>query len=132
MAHDVSTKDKAKEMYVISGLSIRAIRSLLPKVSQGTLFRWRKYDNWEKQRGERVVRTVGRRERIERALDRALDSLEDKFDSKLVFSIGKLVAALKLTSTFEFTDETKQKLDKKKKGLTPETLKEIEEKLRIL
>jgi hypothetical protein len=129
MSHDAALKEKAKEMYVISGLTVRNISILLPEVPKGTLWKWRRDDNWKKQRKERVTRTVGRRERIERTIDLALDSLEVKFDPKLASSIIEFVAALKSNSTFGFTEEPKQKLDNKKKGLTPETLKEIEEKL---
>jgi hypothetical protein len=131
MAYNASTKEKAKELYVTSGLTVPTITSLLPEVSKYALFRWCKEGNWVKQRKERVVRTAGRRERIERALDSALDSLKDNYDPKLVRSISELAAVLKSTLTFEFTEETKQKVDNRKKGLTPEALKEIEEKLGI-
>jgi hypothetical protein len=132
MAYDAATKEKAKDLYVINGLGVATISTLLPEVPIGTLATWCNDDKWVKQRKDRVARTVRRREKIERALDNALDSLNNKFDPKLVLSIDKLVAALKSTSTFEFTEELKQNLDKRKRGLTPETLKEIEEKLGIL
>jgi len=132
IVHNAALKAKAKEMYVINGLSLHDISSLLPKISERTLRTWRKIGNWETQRKERVERTEDRRERIERALDSIIDAIKDKRDPKLVFSIGKLAAELKSISTFESTDETNQLLCNKKKELTPETLKEIEEKLGIL
>jgi transposase-like protein len=131
MVYDASLKEKAREMYVTSGLTVPSISSLLPGISQATLFKWRRYGNWEKQRKDRVAHTAARREQIERVLNLALDALEAKLDPKLAILIDKLVAALKSTSTFEFTEETKPKIDNKKKGLTPEALKEIEEKLGI-
>jgi len=129
MAHDAALKEKAKEMFVINGFSMDTIQTMLPEVSRKSLYNWRNNENWEDERRARVEKTKTRRERIEAALDRALDELEVKYDPKLVFAIGKLVAALKSTSTFEFTDERKQKTDNKKKGLSEETLKEIEEKV---
>jgi hypothetical protein len=132
MAHDDAIKEKAKDMYVINGLTVPTISSSLPKVSKYTLYRWRRDDNWDVQKKERVTLTAAIRARIKRALYQAFDSLEAKFDPKLVSSIDNLIATLKSTSTFEFTEELNQKLVNKKKGLTPEALKEIEEKLGIL
>jgi hypothetical protein len=129
MAYDAAIKEKAKDLYVINSLNVRTISTILPEVPIGTLTTWCNDDKWVKQRKDRVAHTVRRREKIDRALDQALDSLNNKFDHKLVLSIDKLVAALKSTSTFEFTEELKQKPSNLKKGLSPENLKEIEEKL---
>jgi hypothetical protein len=131
MRHDAVIKEKAKEMYVTNGLNVSTISSLLHEVTKRTLSAWRKEGNWEMLRKNKVAHTVIRREKIERALDSALDSLEANFDPKLVRSIGELAAILKSTLIFEFTEELKQNLNKRKKGLTPEALKEIEEKLGI-
>lgn len=128
MAHDAAKKEKAREMFVVNGFSMDTICTMIPEVSRKTLYNWRDKENWETQRRERVVRTAGRRERLEAALDRALDELETVFDPKLVFSIGKLVAALKSSSTFEFTEEKKDKADNNKKGFSEQNLQELEEK----
>jgi hypothetical protein len=129
MSHDAVTKEKAKEMYVTNGLTLSSISCFLPQIPKETLRWWCYVNNWPKQRRERVIRTEERRERIERTLDRVLVALETKFDPKIVCSINKLIDALKSTPTFEFNELSMQHLDKRKKGLTPETLKEIEEKL---
>jgi len=127
--HDAAVKEKAKEMFVINGFSMDTIQTMLPEVSRKSLYNWRKRENWDELRRERAVRTAGRRERLEALVDRLLDELEVTLDPKLIFSMGKIIAALKSSSTFEFTDEKKEKDDKRKKGLTQETLREIEEKL---
>ena len=127
---DPVLKEKAKDMFVINGFSMDTIEKVLDgDVSRKTLYNWRKQEDWETLRRQRAVRTAGRRERLEAALDRALDELETVFDSKLVFSIGKLVAALKSSSTFEFTEEKKDKEDNKIKGFSEENLREIEKKI---
>lgn len=127
--HDAAVKEKAKEMFVINGFSMDTIQTMLPEVSRKSLYNWRKRENWDELRRERAVRTAGRRERLEALVDRLLDELDVTLDPKLIFSMGKIIAALKSSSTFEFTDEKKEKDDKRKKGLTQETLREIEEKL---
>lgn len=128
MAHNPALKEKAREMFIINGFSMDTICTMIPEVSRKTLYNWRDAEGWEAQRRERVTKTAGRRERLEAALDRALDELEVKFDPKLVFSIGKLVTALKSSSTFEFTEEKKAKADNSKKGYSEESLRELEEK----
>ncbi len=71
-------------------------------------------------------------ERIEAQIDKILDELDVVTDPKLIFALGKLIAALKSASTFQFTEEKKDKTDSEKKGLTPERVREIEEKLKLL
>jgi hypothetical protein len=128
MAHDAALKEKAKELYVVNGFSMDTICTMLPDVSRKTLYNWREKESWESQRRDRVEKTSTRRERLEAALDRALDELEVKFDPKILFSVGKLVAALKSLSTFEFTEEKKAKADNSTKGYSEENLRELEEK----
>lgn len=132
MAHDAALRLKAEEYFVINGFSMETIETLMPEVSRKTLYNWKRDDNWIEKRRARVDKTKNRRERLEAQIDRALDELELNFEPKLIFSIGKLVAALKSSSTFEFTEDKNQKADNKKKGLSEETLKEIEEKLGVL
>jgi hypothetical protein len=104
------------------------IQTMLPEVSRKTLFNWRKQDNWEELRRARVVKSSTRRERLEASLDRALDELEVVFDPKLVFAVGKIIAALKSSSTFEFTEERKAKDNRKEREMSEDTWKEIEER----
>src|SRR3990167_6222658 len=128
MAHDAALKEKAKEMFVVNGFSMDTIQTMLPEVSRKTLFNWRKQESWEELRRARSVKSSTRRERLEAALDRALDELEVVFDPKLIFAVGKIVAALKSSSTFEFTEEKKVKDNKKERDMSEETWKEIEER----
>jgi hypothetical protein len=129
MAHDPVLKEKAKEMFVVNGFSMDTICTMLPEVSRKTLYNWRDKENWEAQRRERVVKVSNRRERLEEIVDRLLDELNVTLDPKLIFSLGKIIAALRTSSTFEFTDEKKAKETNQAKGLTPETLAEIEKKI---
>jgi len=129
MAHDAALREKAKDMFVVSGFSMDTIQTMLPEVSRKTIYNWRKEDNWEELRRGRVDRTKTRRERIESLIDRLLDEADVVVDAKLIFSIGKLVAALKSTTTFEFTEEKKVDDDRKEQGITDETWSKIEERL---
>jgi len=130
---DPAIKEKAKEMFVVNRFSMDTILELLKNdVSRKTLYNWRNQEDWETLRRQRAVKTHNRRERLEALLDKGIDELEVNFSPALVFSIGKLVAALKTSTTFEFTEEKKEKEDSKVKGLSEENLKEIEKKLGIL
>lgn len=129
MAHDPAIKEKAKELFVINGFSMETICTMIPEVSRKTIYNWRKSEHWDLQRRERSVRTTNRRERLEATVDRLLDELDVKLDPKLIFSLGKIIAAIRASSTFEFTDEIKSKETNQAKGLTPETLDEIEKKI---
>jgi hypothetical protein len=129
MVYDAVLKEKAKMLFLINGFNTKTIKSFLPEVSYRALSRWCKEGKWEEQRRQRIVRIAGRQEKIEQALDHAIDQLKGNIDPKIVFSVDKLAAVLKSTLTFEFTEELKQRTYVKKRGLTPETLKEIEEKI---
>ena len=129
MAHDPAIKEKAKEMFVVNGFSMDTICTMLPEVSRKTLYNWRDKENWEAERKQRVVKAANRRERLEEIVDRLLDELNVTLDPKLIFSLGKIIAAIRASSTFEFTDEIKAKETNQAKGLTAETLAEIEKKI---
>lgn len=129
MAHDAALKEKAKEMFVVTGFSMNTILTMFPEVSKKTIYNWRKEENWDLQRRDRSVRATNRRERLEAIIDRLLDELDVTLDPKLIFSLGKTIAAIRASSTFEFTDEKKLKADSNEKGLTEKTLAEIEEKI---
>jgi len=129
MAHDAALREKAKEMFVTNGFSMDTIQTMLPEISRKTLYNWRETEKWEDQRRSRVERTKSRRERIEALIDRLLDEAGVKVDPKLIFSIGKLVTALKSTNTFEFTEEKKVESDKKEQGISDDTWNKIEERL---
>lgn len=129
MAHDVALKEKAREMFVVNGFSMDTIRTMLPEISRKTLYNWRKEEHWDLQRRDRSVKIINRRERLESIVDRLLDELDVKIDPKLIFSLGKTIAAIRTSTAFEFSDEKKQKADSNEKGLSEKTLAEIEEKI---
>jgi len=129
MAHDAALREKAKEMFVTNGFSMDTIQTMLPEISRKTLYNWRETEKWEEQRRSRVERTKTRRERMESLVDRYLDEAEIKPDAKLIFAIGKLVAALKSSSTFEFTEEKKTGEDRKEQEISDDTWNKIEERL---
>jgi len=129
MAHDAALREKAKEMFVTNGFSMDTIQTMMPEVSRKTIYNWRKEDNWEELRRGRVDRTKTRRERIEALIDRLLDEADVVVDAKLIFSIGKLVTALKSTTTFEFSEDKKADEVKKEQGISDDTWAKIEERL---
>lgn len=129
MAHDAALREKAKEMFVTNGFSMDTIQTMMPEVSRKTIYNWRKEDNWEEERRSRVDKSKTRRERIEALIDRLLDEADVKVDPKLIFSIGKLVTALKSTTTFEFTEEKKTVDDRKEQEISDDTWSKIEERL---
>ncbi len=127
---DPALKEKAKEMFVINGFSMDTILTMMNgEVSRKTLYNWRKQEDWGSQRRARAEKTKSRRERLEALLDRTLDELEIKMDPKLIFSLGKVVAALKSSSTFQFTEEKKEDDEAKTQDISEETWNKIEERL---
>lgn len=129
MAHDPALREKAKELFVVNGFSMDTIVTMLPEVARKTLYNWRKEDHWDLQRRDRATSTTNRRVKLEAIVDRLLEELNVTLDPKLIFSLGKIIAAIRASSTFEFTDEVKAKESNQAKGLTPETLEEIEQKI---
>lgn len=127
MAHDAVVKEKAKEMFVVNGFSMNTIETMLPEVSKKTLYNWKEKDNWEDERRSRIVATKTRRERLEALLDRLLDEVDVNMSPQLIFSIGKIAATLKSTSTFQFTEEKEKKEDSKE--ISEETWDKIDERL---
>ncbi len=127
---DPAIVEKAEELFVVKGFSMETILTMLGgEISRKTLYNIRNRNKWEEKRRERIVKTQNRRERLESALDRLLDEFETKPDPKLIFSIGKLVAALKSSSTFQFTEEKKGKDEEIKKGYSKENLEKLEKEL---
>ncbi len=128
MAHDPAIKEKVRELFVVNGFSMETITTMLPEVSRKTLYNWRKEEHWDLQRRDRSVNTSNRREKLEAIVDRLLDELNVKLDPKLIFSLGKIIAAIRTSSTFEFVDEKKQKEINRDKGYSEDNLRELEEK----
>jgi hypothetical protein len=125
MAHDAAMREKAKEMFVVNGFSMDTICTLMPEVARKTLYNWREEDNWEEERKARVTKIKGRREKLEAALDELLEEFAVSKNPKLIFALGKIVAALKTTTTFKFTEE---KESKEAKELTDDTWNKIDER----
>lgn len=130
---DPAVREKAKELFVENGFGIDTILTVLDgEVSRKTLYNWRKEDRWGELRILRLKKQQTRRERLEALLDKLIDEAEVSTNPRLIFSIGKIIASLRSSSTFEFTEEKKEKEDSVKKGLTEENLKELETKLGVL
>ena len=125
MVNDTALKEKAKELFVNSGFSMETILAMLPEISKKTLSGWCAEEDWETERRSKVVHKEGRRERIEGAIDRILDELDVRTDPKLIFSLGRLIAALKSASTIKFTEE--KKMEKRKDVISDETWNKIDE-----
>jgi hypothetical protein len=130
---DPAVREKAKELFVTNGFSMDTILTMLAgEVSRKTLYNWRNEDGWGQERINRTNKNQNRRERLEALLDKYINEAEAVSNPNLIFSIGKIITALKSTSTFEFTDEKKDKEANLKKGFTKENLESIEKELEIL
>lgn len=130
---DPAVRAKAKELFVENGFSMATILTLLDgSVSRKTLYNWRKEDNWNDERIQKVATNANRRKNLEALLDKYIHEANSVTNGNLVFSIGKIVAALKSMSTFEFTDELEAKDENKKKGFSKENLEQIEKELGLL
>ena len=127
MTLDAALKEKAKELFVVKGFSKDTIHTMLPEISQKTLYNWCVNEDWEEQRRDKATQKAGRRERIEGTIDRILDELDVRTDPKLIFSLGRLIAALKSASTFKFTEE--KETEKKRGNISNETWNKIDEHL---
>jgi hypothetical protein len=130
---DPAVREKAKELFVVNGFSMDTILTMLDgEVARKTLYNWRKKDGWGQERINRSAKTQNRREKLEALLDKYIDEADTVSTPNLIFSIGKIITALKSTSTFEFTNEKKDKETNLKKGFTKENLESIEKELEIL
>ena len=130
---DPAVRKKAEELFIENGFSMDTILTMLDgEVSRKTLYNWRKEDNWEERRKDRVAKVANRRERLEALLDKLIDEAEAVSNPHLIFSIGKLVTALKSSSTFEFTEEKKEKESENKKGWSKENLEKLEKELDLI
>ncbi|NJD21110.1 MAG: hypothetical protein FIA82_00350 [Melioribacter sp.] len=130
---DPAVRKKAEELFVINGFSMDTILTMLAgEVSKKTLYNWRKEDNWGGKRINREVKTQNRIERLEALLDKYINEAETVSNPYLIFSIGKLIAALKSASSFEFTEEKKEKLKNFTKGWTKENLEAFEKESGLL
>lgn len=130
---DPAVREKAKELFVVNGFSMATILTLLDgEVSRKTLYNWRKSDGWGTERINHAAKTKNRRERLEALLDKYIDEAETVTNASLIFGIGKIIAALKSSSTFEFTDERAEKEENKKKGFSKDNLALIEKELELL
>lgn len=130
---DPAVRERAKELFVENGFAVNTILTMLDgEVSRKTIYNWKKEDNWGALRIQRVTKQLNRRQRLEALLDQLIDEAEIDKNPSRIFSIGKIIAALRTTSDFEFTEEKAAKEDNVKKGLTEENLREIEKKLGIL
>ena len=135
---DPVVKEKAEEMFVVNGFSMDTITQILDgEVSRKTLYNWRneKDENgltWEDKRRARAKRTTDIREELEEGLKEAMMEWRISKDPKLLFGIGKITEALKRLSTFDLPGEKVEKNKEKKKGLTPERIKEIEKEFGLV
>lgn len=126
---DPAVRERAKELFVENGFSMETILTLLDKeVSRKTLYNWRKEDGWGALRIQRMQKQQTRREKLEALLDKYLEEADTASSPNLIFAIGKIVAALKSSSQFQFTDEKKND-DDKPQEMTDETWDKIEERL---
>ncbi|MBI1936670.1 MAG: hypothetical protein HYS25_00955 [Ignavibacteriales bacterium] len=130
---DPAVREKAKELFVENGFSMDTILTLLDgEVSRKTLYNWREQDGWGELRISRAQRQQNRRQRLEALLDKLMDEAETATNPRLIFSIGKIIAALKSISTFEFTEEKQEKETTIKKGFTKDNLELLEKELGVL
>lgn len=130
---DPAVREKAKQLFVENGLSMDTIVKLLDgEVSRKTLYNWRKHDGWDELRKVKVERTTKLRERLERLLEAAITDAETNLNPRSIFAVGKLVAALRASEYVNFSDEKLEKEQNIKQGLTPETLRKLEEELGVL
>lgn len=130
---DPAVREKAKQLFVDSGLSMDTIVKMLDgDVSRKTLYNWRKEDNWDKVRKAKVERTAKLRERLEKLLESAITDAETNLNPRSIFAVGKLVAALRSSVYVDFTDEKNEKEANLKKGFSKDNLEQIERELNVL
>lgn len=130
---DPAVREKAKQLFVDSGLSMDTIVKMLDgDVSRKTLYNWRKEDNWDEVRKAKVERTAKLRERLERLLENAITDAETNLNPRSIFAVGKLVAALRSSVYVDFTDEKNEKEANLKKGFSKDNLELLEKELDVL
>lgn len=130
---DPAVREKAKQLFVDSGLSMDTIVKMLDgDVSRKTLYNWRKDDNWDEVRKAKIERTAKLRERLEKLLEAAITDAETNLNPRSIFAVGKLVAALRSSVYVDFTDEKNEKEANLKKGFSKDNLEQLEKELNVL
>lgn len=130
---DPLIKATAKEMYVVNGLSMKSIETILAgKVTKKTLYNWKDSGEWDKERTAKIDRRANIRERMEALLERAITECETNFNSNNMFAVGKAAEAVKKAVGMTFSDEKNERLESLKKGFSPENLEKIEQEMSIL
>lgn len=130
---DPAVREKAKQLFVDSGLSMDTIVKMLDgDVSRKTLYNWRNEDNWDELRRAKVERTAKLRERLENLLENAITDAETNLNPRSIFAVGKLVAALRSSVYVDFTDEKNEKEANLKKGFSKDNLELLEKELGVL
>jgi len=129
---DPALKEKAKELFVEKGLSIESILTMLNGVSRKTLYNWRNEEDWDNLRVSRVQRKINLRDRLEALLERAITEAETNLTANNLFAVGKAMEAIRKATYVDFSDEKSEADADVKKGLSPERVKEIEEKFGVM
>ena len=131
--NDPAIREKAKHLFVDEGLGTGAIiKKIGGTITQQTINNWRKQDGWDETRKAKIERITNLRERLENLLECAITDAETNMNPKAIFTIGKLVAALRASTGINFSDERSLKEAEQKKKFTKDKLAELEKELGVL
>lgn len=126
MAKKATYYPEAEHLFVSEGLTLDAISKRLA-VSTRTLQEWAKQGNWEQRREAFMKMAQSSHEKTYRLynrwLDRAVNS--EELDIDTVYALSKLAPLLKRIELYESSVTPKDS----PKGLSPETIAAIEERI---
>jgi hypothetical protein len=133
MTVDPAARERAKHLFVDEGLGTSAIKKIIGgTLTQQTINNWRKKEGWDETRRAKIERSAHLRDRLEKLLENAITNAEINMEPKSIFTIAKLISALRTSTDIDFSDERlKQAADQKKK-FTKENLAELEKELGVL
>jgi hypothetical protein len=123
-------REEARELFVEHGFSIESIRNVLKSsVSRKTLYNWKKEDGWDEKRKWHLKKTESLKDDIYELTRQAVEQAKADPSARTLFAVAKMVGVLKQLQTVKLPNEEKE--DNKPKGITEETINEIEKLLGI-
>lgn len=128
--------ESAAKLYIEKLMTLENIAQRL-NVNERTLRRWKSADKWDEKRTEYLKNNTTFHEDLYKFGRSLLDSIQndmtkgEKIEPSRMHAVTKIMTMLKNVKTYEdkITNEKHMPEATKHKGLTPEVIREIEEKI---
>jgi transposase len=123
-------REEARELFVEQGFSVDTIQKVLEgNVSRKTIYNWKKEDGWEDDRRWHLKKTENLKDDIYELARMAVQEAKTNFNARTLFAVAKIFGVLKQLQSVTLPGE--ETGDKKPKGITEDTISEIEKLLGV-